>query len=352
MTLKPATRGILFGLAAAVSFGLSAPLAKVLLSDVEPQLLAGLLYLGAFGALVAVGRLRRTSGEARLRRTDAPRLAVVVVVGGVVAPVLLLLGLERVSGVSGSLLLNVEGPLTILVGVALFREHLSRHAALGAGVIFAGAILLTIEGGGNADWLGLVLVAGACAAWAIDNNVTQSLTERDPRTIVTIKTGCAGAINLAIAVAIGQSLPTLAVIGAALALGGISYGLSVYWDALALRHLGAAREAAIFAVAPFVGALVAPLVLPEAFGVQELAAGLLMGCGVALLLTEHHVHAHRHQPIAHDHLHEHDEHHAHVHGQPVAPGTRHSHTHRHDEQVHSHDHVSDLHHRHGHERPR
>lgn len=84
----PAThRGVLLGLAAAVSFGISAPLAKRLLDDVGPQMLAGLLYLGAFVALSVVPSGSGT--EARLRRSDVPRSGAMITAGGIVAPVLL-----------------------------------------------------------------------------------------------------------------------------------------------------------------------------------------------------------------------------------------------------------------------
>ena len=338
---------MLFGLGAAASFGVSAPFAKLLLADVRPQMLAGLLYLGAFVALSAVGR--RSRSEARLRRSDVPRMTAMILAGGVLAPVLLLFGLERTTGVTGSLLLNLEGPFTILVGVALFREHLPRQALTGAVVIFAGAFVLGLQTGDTqADWLGVAFIAAACAAWAIDNNLTQSLTVRDPRSIVRVKTGVAGTVNLVVALAIGEHFPEWSVLAAVLALGAVSYGLSVYLDALALRSLGAAREAAVFAVAPFVGALVAPLVLPESFGLQEIAAGALMACGVLLLLRERHEHVHRHHPMHHDHIHVHDEHHRHGHGPSGQLTEPHSHPHDHGELVHSHLHVSDVHHRHPH----
>ena len=342
-----AHRGIVLGLAAAVSFGVSAPFAKRLLDDVSPQMLAGVLYVGAFIGLTIVGP--HSPAEARLRGTDAPRMAAMIVAGGVLAPVLLLLGLERVSGIAGSLLLNVEGPLTILVGVMLFREHLPRQAMVGALVVFGGAFLLGLGAGdAQADWIGIVLIAAACACWAFDNNLTQSLTVRDPRSIVRVKTGVAGTVNVILAFIVGERLPAASVLAAALALGAVSYGLSVYLDALALRSLGAAREATVFAVAPFIGALVAPLVLPESFGLREIAAGVLMGFGVVLLLRERHEHLHRHEPLAHDHAHVHDEHHQHVHDPGVGLVEPHSHPHHHDELVHSHPHVSDVHHRHPH----
>ena len=340
-------QGLMLGLAAAVSFGVSAPLAKLLLDDVRPQMLAGLLYMGAFAALLVVGR--RSHAEARLRRADAPRMALMILAGGLVAPVLLLMGLERVSGVSGSLLLNLEGPFTIIVGVALFREHLPRQALLGATVIFTGAFVLGLEpDNARADWLGIVLIAGACAAWAVDNNFTQSLTVRDPISIVRVKAGVAGTVNIALALILGAQLPAVSILGAVLALGAVSYGLSVFLDALALRTLGAAREAAVFAVAPFAGALLAPLVLPESLGLQEIVAGLLMAVGVVLLLRERHHHLHVHEPLVHDHVHVHDVHHGHAHDPGVSTASPHSHEHHHDEIVHSHRHVSDVHHRHAH----
>ncbi len=155
---------------------------------------------------------------------------------------LLLLGLERVSGTTGSLLLNLEGPFTIVVGVALFKEHLSRRALLGAVAIFAAAFLLGLPSGRTeADWIGILLIAAACAGWALDNNLTQSLTVRDPRAIVRVKAGAAGTVNVILAFTLGEHLPRASLLAAVLGLGAVSYGLSVWLDARALRDLGARR---------------------------------------------------------------------------------------------------------------
>ena len=331
VTTSPSRRGVLFGLAAAVSFGISAPLAKRLLDNVSPEMLAGLLYVGAFAALSIVRR--RPSAEARLRRADAPRMGLMILAGGIVAPVLLLLGLERVTGVAGSLLLNLEGPFTIVIGDAIFREHLPRPALAGAVVISSGAVVLGVGvGSSHADWVGILLIAAACAAWALDNNLTQALTLRDPRSIVWIKCGVAGTVNVTLAFGLGERFPEVSILAGALALGA----------------LGAAREAAIFAVAPFAGALLAPLVLPETLGLRDVAAGVLMGIGVVLLLRERHDHRHVHDPLDHDHVHVHDEHHQHEHSAGADAGEPHSHEHHHDALQHSHPHVSDAHHRHSH----
>ena len=343
--------GLLIGLAAAVTFGVGTPFAKLLLEDVGPQLLAGLLYLGAFGALAAATPFRGRRVEADLRRSDVPRLAALVLAGGVLAPVLLLVGLERVSGSTGSLLLNLEGPFTLVIGLVVFGEHLSRRAALGAAGVFGAGALLSWGGVGGSDAaLGAVCIAGACLLWGLDNNLTQSLTLRDPFAIVRVKTGAAAMVNLAIALALGAGVPAVGVIAVALGLGAVSYGVSIVLDAYALRMLGAAREAAVFATAPFVGALVALPVLSEALSGLEIVAGLVMGAGVVLLLGEHHTHVHVHQELIHEHVHLHDEHHQHEHPPGISDVEPHSHVHHHEYLVHAHPHVSDAHHRHRHQR--
>jgi drug/metabolite transporter (DMT)-like permease len=351
--MEQSRRGVLLGLVAAVSFGVSAPLSKRLLDDVSPQLLAGLLYLGALFGLLALRPLRARSAfgqEARLQRADVPRLAGVVVAGGIVAPVLLLLGLERTTGSAGSLLLNLEGPFTAIVAIVWFREHLSRHALGGTLLIFAAAIALSWSVPGTTrDLTGALLIAGACALWAVDNNLTQGLTLRDPISVVTVKATAASVVNVSLAFAIGAHVPAAGAIAGALAVGAIAYGLSIGLDAYALRLLGAARESAIFATAPFVGAAVAVPLLDETLGWRAGSAAIVMAAGVVLMLTERHSHVHEHEPMVHDHVHRHDEHHQHEHEAGVNPSEPHSHPHRHAHLVHAHAHVSDVHHRHSHE---
>jgi drug/metabolite transporter (DMT)-like permease len=341
--------GYATGLCAAVLFGASAPVSKLLLDHVGAQMLAGLLYLGAFLAVAPFVRTRTRRGEASLRRADVSRLAGIVVAGGIVAPVLLMLGLERVSGVSGSLLLNLEGPLTLLVGLVIVHEHLGRRAALGAVVIFAGSAFMGLQPpSGALDALGGALIVAACLGWAIDNNLTQKLSIRDPFQIVAVKAGVASIVNIGLALARGDALPAVGVLAGALALGACAYGISIVLDAYALRALGAAREAAVFATAPFAGALLAVPLLAEWWTVGDLLAAVAMAVGVVLLVGARHEHVHVHEPLVHDHRHAHDEHHEHQHVRDDDQSEAHSHPHRHDPLVHAHPHVSDVHHHHPH----
>jgi drug/metabolite transporter (DMT)-like permease len=346
-----ARRGALLGLGAALSFGVSAPLAKRLLGEVPPVLLAGLLYLGAATGLWLSYALMGKSREPGLGRAQAGRLALIVLAGGVLGPVLMLLGLSRVSALTGSLLLNLEAPLTVLIAVWVCGEHLGKRAGVALVSIVAGAGVLQLDtsGAGQSSLVGAALIALACACWALDNNLTQQLSLRDPFAIVRIKTLVAGLTNSLLGVVLTPlATPSPSFVAGALLLGSLSYGLSVVLDAYALRLIGAAREAAYFATAPFIGACASYWLLGDALDRLDLLALLLMALGVVLLLRERHAHPHVHAALEHEHLHHHDEHHLHEHGPGIAAGEPHSHWHRHGELTHDHPHVPDAHHRHEH----
>jgi drug/metabolite transporter (DMT)-like permease len=342
--------GVPLALASAVLFGAAAPLSKLLLGSVDPQMLAGLLYLGAGLGLLAVHAGRASLGleapEAPLRWADVPWLAAVVLCGGVAGPLLLLFGLTHTTASSGSLLLNLEGLATMSLAWLVFRENVDRRLLLGAGAILAGAVVLSWQAQGISLDTGGLLIAAACLAWGIDNNLTRKLSSADPVLIALIKGLAAGSVNLAVALLRGEGFPALGTVGAAAIVGFLGVGVSLVLFVLALRHLGSARTGAYFSLAPFIGALVALVLLHEPVTAQLVVASLLMGIGLWLHLAERHDHEHVHEALEHEHSHVHDEHHQHSHDGPVTEP--HSHRHRHEPMRHKHVHYPDLHHRHRH----
>ena len=353
----------MYALAAALLFGMGTPLAKMLLANVNPLMLAALLYLGSGLGLVIA---RAVQYKSRPERAVLPQgaqwlwLGGAVLAGGIVGPVLLMLGLQNFPAADASLLLNSEGVLTALLAWFVFRENFDRRIALGMLAIVAGGLVLSwpregVPGVGGSIFPALLIVA-ACLAWAIDNNLTRKVALLDAGFIAMSKGLVAGSVNLALAWAMGASLPDAGIVAQAAVLGFASYGASLVLFVLALRHLGTARTGAYFSIAPFAGALLAVLLLGEPVTVPLLIGGALMAIGVALHLTERHEHKHTHEPLLHDHEHSHadingvmvDIHHAHSHATPVAPGATHQHVHQHASLAHTHAHFPDAHHRHGH----
>lgn len=343
--------GIPLALASAVLFGASTPFAKLLLGSVDPWLMAGLLYLGAGIGLAVLhlsrGIFRLPAIEAPLRRSDWPWLGAVILMGGVLGPLLLMLGLVRTEAATASLLLNLEGLATMGLAWVVFHENVDRRLLLGAFSILAGAALLSWQGGASFQWSG-VLIAGACLCWGIDNNLTRKLSSSDPVQIAMLKGLVAGTVNLALAVSQGAVLPSIGIVLAVGVVGLLGYGVSLALFVLGLRYLGAARTGAYFSLAPFVGAILAIPMLGEPLSPQLIVAGCLMGFGLWLHLAEQHEHEHAHEVLEHEHRHSHDVHHQHEHAPNDPTGEPHSHWHRHAPLVHRHPHYPDLHHRHGH----
>jgi drug/metabolite transporter (DMT)-like permease len=270
----------------------------------------------------------------------------------VLGPLLLMLGLSRTPASAASLLLNLEGVLTALLAWFVFHENFDRRIALGMLAIVAGGVVLCWDGGLRlGGLLGPLAVAGACLAWAIDNNLTQKVSGGDPVQVAMLKGLVAGTVNSLIAMALGATWPRGGTVSAAMVLGFFSYGVSLTLFVLALRHLGTARTGAYFSVAPFVGAAASLLLFRERPTVIFIAGAVLMALGVWLHLTERHEHEHRHHAMEHEHAHVHDEHHRHAHGPGdprVSDPAPHSHLHRHEPMMHRHPHYPDLHHRHSH----
>jgi drug/metabolite transporter (DMT)-like permease len=348
-------RGALLAIGAAVLFGASTPIAKVLLGFTDRLLLAGLLYLGSGAGLAvvsAIGRVRvQGRSEAPLRPADVPWLAAVVLFGGVLGPAFLVSGLALTPAAAASLLLNVEALATMAIAWVVFRENVDRRIFTGAMAILAGAVLLAWPkeglGGTQLSW-GSVLIILACLAWGIDNNLTRKLSGADPVQIAMIKGLAAGSVNLTLALAAGASLPEVGVIAGAAVVGFFGYGVSLVLFVLALRELGSARTGAYFSTAPFLGAVLALVLFGDPVTLPLVGAAALMGFGVYLHLSEVHTHEHVHEPIEHEHRHIHDAHHQHDHAVGDPAGEPHSHWHRHDRLVHKHPHYPDMHHRHEH----
>jgi drug/metabolite transporter (DMT)-like permease len=344
-------QSVIHALLAAALFGASTPLAKLLIGDVSPLLLAGLLYLGSGLGLASV-RLIRDRGwkPSGLTRAEWPWLLGAIVFGGMLGPMALMFGLTQTSGSTASLLLNLEAVLTAGIAWVVFKENADRRIVLGMAAIVTGGVVLAwpTGQGSSTSWGGPLAVALACLCWAIDNNLTRKVSASDAFFIAATKGVIAGAVNSGLALSLGAILPGFGTTLATMSVGLAGYGFSLVFFVLALRGLGTARTGAYFSTAPFIGAAASLAVLGESTSPAFWMAAGLMGWGVWLHLTERHEHEHRHDPLEHTHSHVHDEHHRHAHTSESETGEPHEHRHRHRVLMHKHPHFPDIHHRHSH----
>ncbi len=338
----------MLALGAALLFGATTPLVQHLGAGVGSFATAALLYAGA----AIAGWLTRqpVEREARLRRADLPRVLAVTAAGAIVAPVVFAWGLQQTSGSAASLMLTLEAVFTAALARLFFGEQMPARVVAAMLIITAGAALLLVDrasGHSTIDLLGLAAILAATAAWAVDNALSRTLAQRDPGQTVLAKAALGAGATSVIAWLAGGPPPAMGAAIGLLVVGGIGYGFSLRLYLLAQRAFGAGRTASVFALAPFIGALVAIALGERVASVWLLASAVLMLLGVLLHLGETHAHAHLHESIEHEHAHTHDDQH-HLHAHDPMPRGAHSHWHTHAPMSHTHPHVPDAHHTHMH----
>lgn len=343
-------------LLAAFLFGASAPLTKILLGKIEPIPLAAFLYLGSgLGLLILQGFIgvvkKHKIKEAPLRSKDIPWLLGAILFGGVIAPILLLVSLDKTPASTAALLLNFEGVATTVIAIVFFKEYAGKEIIGAVILITLASIILswdfTNQWGFSLSALGIVC---ACICWGIDNNFTRNISAKNPFSIVIIKGIIAGMVSFIISVLLRYQLPKFDVIIISMIIGFFCYGSSIVLFVFALRSLGSARTSALFGTSPFIGVILSFVLLGDKLSSMFIMSLPLMVIGTILLLRERHNHVHRHEFLKHEHSHSHEDgHHNHSHeGVEVPIKGKHTHYHVHEAIEHEHPHAPDVEHRHVH----
>lgn len=344
-----------WALIAAFFFGCITPGTKFFISNLPPQSMAGLLYLGAGLGLFAILTLKQNlkSSFERIEQKDLKWFFLATFFGGILGPAFLTYGISQISGSTASLLLNLEAVLTSLIAWFIFKEHFEKKIVYGMILIVLGCLSLSLNStssSGSDTLMGFFLICLACLSWGIDNNVTRKISHLDPVLLASFKGLIAGSSNLFLAYIIGERLIWNSDIAYTGLLGFFGIGVSLVAFIVSLSSIGTARTGAVFSTAPFIGSVISIALLGENLTLPVILALGLMGAGVWMHFSEDHEHEHAHEELQHEHEHIHDgsdEHHDHHH-EHINPKAPHIHEHTHRMMVHKHPHFPDIHHQHGH----
>jgi len=331
-----------FAVLAAALYAINVPVSKLLLTQVEPTMMAAFLYLGAGVGLFLYGLMQKIAGkdqvQERLTKKELP-YTVAMVVLDIIAPILLMLGIERTNSANVSLLNNFEIVATSIVALLIFKEIISKRLWMAIGMVVVASVLLSFEGSGAFVFNeGSLFVLGACICWGFENNCTKMISNKSSVEIVVIKGCLSGLGSLIVALLIGEQIPAMKWICAVLVLGFVAYGLSIHFYIMAQKHLGAAKTSAYYSVAPFLGVAFSIILLGEQPAIRFYIACMIMVVATVIMVKdstalqhthehEHvHTHEHRHGDIVHTHEHTHKHTHTHIH-----EGEESAHTHLHEE---------------------
>jgi len=255
--------GYVYSLLAAFLFGISATLNKVVLKDMHPLVVAGLIYFSA-GILLALihylisfkkisDKFKINIENKKLHKNDWLYLIIVAICGAFIAPFLFLYGLNISTAVNASLLLNTEVLFTVLIAFLFLKERASKKDYFAMVLLFFAAIAITTnlnlsEINLTDKIVGNLFIIGGTFFWALDNSLSKKLSiENDVIKVASLKSLIGGGAVLLIAIIL--QIPfniTLTQIPYLLFVGFFSIGLSIVLFLLSLRMIGSMKTVVIF----------------------------------------------------------------------------------------------------------
>ena len=271
---------MLYAILAAVLYAINVPLSKVLLNYIEPTMMASFLYLGAGLGLFLYGLLQKKMDKNENRESLTTKelpYTIAMVVLDILAPILLMLGITMTNSANVSLLNNFEIVATSIIALVIFKEVISKRLWLAILLVTIASVILTFEGVGSFTFnRGSLLVLGACLCWGFENNCTKMISHKNSVEIVVIKGTFSGLGSLIVALILGETIPAIHWLLVVLALGFVSYGLSIHFYIMAQKELGAAKTSAYYSIAPFLGVAFSTLLLSEKPDVRFYMALIMM----------------------------------------------------------------------------
>ena len=271
---------MLYAILAAALYAINVPISKVLLHYIEPTMMASFLYLGAGLGLFLYGmfqkKMNKNENRESLTTKELP-YTIAMIVLDILAPILLMLGITMTNSANVSLLNNFEIVATSIIALVIFKEVISKRLWLAILLVTIASVILTFEGVGSFTFnRGSLLVLGACLCWGFENNCTKMISHKNSVEIVVIKGTFSGLGSLIVALILGETIPAIHWLLVVLALGFVSYGLSIHFYIMAQKELGAAKTSAYYSIAPFLGVAFSTLLLSEKPDVRFYMALIMM----------------------------------------------------------------------------
>ncbi|HEX5978972.1 MAG TPA: DMT family transporter [Nitrososphaeraceae archaeon] len=281
----------------AMLFGFTFSMAKQPLENVDPIVLSAIVYPISFAALIPI-----TKSSFKIEnKEDFLDILVISILGGVLAPILLFYGLERIDASEAVILTNAQIIFTVLLSSLFFGEKPNGIIGYtGIIIVFVGLFVATTELDTSGSLFkyepGKIMIVGAMLVWAIDNNISRRLTKRStiwPAKIAMLKFLIGGIILFGIAtIAVEESSssfrsrlqiidsllfikPSEWLIIIAVSLFGFAGGLSLLLESL--KRIGTIRTMMIFSLTPIFGIVAASIVHAESISILEaIATGIII----------------------------------------------------------------------------
>lgn len=282
---KTVVIGYISAILASALFGSVPVIAKPIVSNINVLLLSSFCYLIASATFTPMAQRTKMS----FGKKDYWILLTVAISGATIAPFMYFLGLNQSNASDTSLLSNAEIVFTVLLALVFFKERLKPIGFVAVGLVLFGVTIVTTNLQVSSSTFqinaGYLLILGATAFWALDNNLSRIIASRiDTAKLVQLKSGIGGTIMLGIIFALripfqitSEQIPYLVLLSV------LGFGGSLYFFLQSLKRVGTVRTVVIFSMSSVFGLVFAGVFLHEQLSPLQIIAIIIMLTGIYLI---------------------------------------------------------------------
>jgi len=281
----------------AVLYGSISTVAKPFLSNINPILLSSIIYLIIGISITIVSSI--TKNTSKFSWNSFKLIFLTAFFGAVVAPILYFSGLKLTDASLVSILINAEFLFTILFAITLLKENPGRYGYFGILCIFAGLIVLNLKQDNlsanffqNNDLIGSLLILGSAIFWALDNNISKVILQKEVPIVrlIQLKSLIGGITSFVIVIILNISftinisnIPSLLF----LSLGGFAGSLFLFLKGI--KEVGATKSVMIFSTSTLFGIIFAIIFLNEQIEIYRFVFSVMLMITGIMLITKDNV---------------------------------------------------------------
>ena len=274
--------GIVLALVAACLYAFVYIIEKAYITKISSDKMLFLMYLGAAIGLFIIHSFTKTkaASENKITRKELPKV-VMIVLCQLFSSILLIEAVKIMEASLVSILSVFEIVMTSICAYFIFKDPIEKNEFIAIILVFFGGIILNFNVGSLSSInIGSLLMIAACFFWGVENNITASISKKEPAFFTSIKCGCVALLYFIIMVSKGDISIEYPIL---ILFGFLTYGLGVLAYALSTRTLGASKATLVFSFCPLFGALLSFLIFKENISYTFIISANLMIIGIMLM---------------------------------------------------------------------
>ena len=278
--------GLALALISAFLYAFNVIIEKKYVGYMNSETILFLMYLGSGVGLYLIHVFSKNSyrfKSERITKKDVPKI-IMIVLCELFASFFIIEVVKRVNASLVSLLSVFEIVMTSLLASLIFKTVIKKNEVIAIILVIIGSVILNIKVDLFSNiGISSLMVRVACFCWGLENNITASISHKEPALFTSIKCGAVSLLYLVFVLinkSFSLSYPVL------IFYGFFTYGLAILAYAISTKYLGASKSTLIFSFSPIFGVFLAFIIYHEPITISFVISLIFMVFGIILIRSK------------------------------------------------------------------